>query len=425
MNTLPEIPSIFERMKMARRRGQRKGELWERSGSWLLRYYVDDPEKFDPKTGRPGRSRITVTVAPSKGPGSVGKREAQRIAWDEYLSMVDTMSLRPSSMRTFAEFVRERYTPDVLGQPGILKPATRVQARSILKAHVLPALGSVRLRDISVSHVQALCNAKAAAGLSTQTVKNIKNRISAILTEAKRHGWYAGELPTTMVRLPHMQRKERHALTWEQVCALSRELPEPIATLVLFLTLTGLRIGEAMGLCWKRVNLTAQPIIVNAEIIPPMSIAVRENYVLRNYQTLKTAKSVRNVPIPMWFVPRLAALSSSPDGSAVDSKECPVFANGAGKAPVDEHNTAARFLKPAAKRLGLLIDQQTGKTTVSWHVFRHTYATLTDQANFTASERQHLLGHANAAQTMHYTHAVLESLRPRLEVMVDPGSLTH
>lgn len=392
---------------MARRRGQRTGTLLNRSGSWLLRYYVDGTE-IDPKSGKLKRDRITVTIAESKGPRAVCKREAKRIAWDEWLSKLDQAHTRPSSAKTFLEFVNLRYRPDVIAY---MKPSTRAFAESILRKHVTPLLGSTPLREITPAHVQGIVNLKAKQGLSPQTLTHIRNRIGAILRHARAHSWFFGEIPTVACRLPEMVRKERLALTWAQVCQLANALPEPCATLVIFLTLTGLRIGEAMGLRWKRVNLTMETVMVDGETIPPLAIAVRESFVMGRYQTLKPSRAgKRIIPIPEWFAPRLAVLcrkDSAENGA--------VFANGKGLIPSDAHNLASRTLKPVAWVLEM--------PWVSWHTFRHSHSTLTDQLGLTMAERMKILGHSSSAVTMGYTHPELQAVRNKMEAMVDPRKL--
>ncbi len=392
---------------MARRRGQRTGHLYKRAGVWYLRYRVDSVET-DPETGKRKRERLTVPIALASGPRGVAKREAQRIAWDEYLSKLDQAAMRPGSMRTLQEFVAERFEADVLPA---LKPTGRAFYRYILGRHVLPELGGLAMREIDTASVQALLNRKLKQKLSTQTVTHIRNCLSAVLRHAKTMGWFAGDLPTASVRLPEMRRKERRALRWEQVCALARTVPEPVATLVVFLAVTGLRIGEAMGLRWRWVNLTAEPAIVEAEVIPPMSVAVRENYVRGRYQSLKTARSSRNVPVPAWFAPRLAALMTTGISA---TPEDPVFRASNGH-PLDQHNLARRALKPAAQALGM--------PWVSWHCLRHTNSTLADAAGLSLSERQRILGHATGEMSLHYTHAELEQIRERWERAVDPKLL--
>lgn len=405
--------SIFERPDMARKRGQKTGHLKRKSGSWLLRYWVDSATEIDQKTRRPKRIRLTQKIGTYIGPEAIKKREAARIAWEEILSPLDAAHIRPSSARTFLEFVNVRYRPDVLQT---LKPTTQHFAESILRCHVLPVLGSKPLRDILPAHVQDLLNTKRRQGLSTQTLLHIKNRISAVLRHAKSHRWYFGELPTEAARLPQMQREPRLALTWDQVALIANALPEPVSTLVVMLALTGLRIGEAMGLRWRHLNLTESPMLVSGEVIPPMSLLVRENYIaslkkkVERRQTLKTGSSYRTAMIPDWFAPRLLRLAV---GSKFVGIEDPVFCARNGR-PLDSHNIAARVMKPVVVALGF--------PWVSFHVFRHTFATLIHE-RLTMDERMRMMGHASSKTTMHYTHPEHESTRAKLAGMVNPKML--
>lgn len=419
--------SPFERA-MAKRKAQLTGELMERSGWWMLRYSVDTPE-IDPKTNRPKRERIIVPLARSTGPEAKTKSQMNRERVT-YMARIDQFAVRPSSTRTLQEFVEQRFYPD--RDPG-LKPAGRKFYRSILGKHVLPILGAFALREIIPARIQALITLKLQAGLGVQSCAHIRNCLSAVLRHARAMQWFVGDLPTAAVRLPRMKRKPRRAMTWEQVCSLANALPEPVSTLVVFLTVTGLRIGEAMGLRWKWLNLTPQAQIVDGELVPPLSVAVRENWVLGGYQTLKTSASMRNVPLPAWIVPRLLKLQFH----SKRGPEQPVFASQNVKAtgkPIDQHNIAKRLLKPAAAALGMgtpaepataTARAKPAKSWVSWHVFRHTNATLADQAGFSVTERQRILGHKTEAITMHYGGVNLDSTRPRMNAMVNPKLLQY
>lgn len=392
--------SIFE--NMAHKRGQFTGHWLDLKHSWTLRYWVDSAE-VDPQTGRVKRVQMTRFIGYKK---EMSKRDATREA-QRILADLDRAHLVPSSAKTFGEFVELRFRPDVIAQ---LKPTGKAFYESILRQHVLPALGTVPLRQLSTAHVQNLCNLarqkispRTKQPLSTKTVLEIKKAVQAILNHAKAHKWYFGDLPTEGVRLPEMVQKQRRALTWEQVCALSAALPEPAATLVIFLALTGLRIGEACGLRWARVNLTSYPKPLDGEILPPYSIAVRESFVMGKYQTLKPSPAgPRIIPIPEWFVQRLRTLA----GHNALVEHMAVFANSTGTAPLDQHNLAARVLKPTAAKLGM--------PWVTWHCLRHTYATLTDPV-LTQAERMRLLGHSTPQMTTRYTHPEIEGIRKKLD----------
>src|SRR5262245_60049127 len=82
-----------------------------------------------------------------------------------------------------------------------------------------------------------------------------------------------------------------------------------------------------------------------------------------------------------------------------------------GRAPLNESNLMRRFIKPAAKLVGM--------PWLSWHVFRHTHATLGEQIGMALSDRQAQIGHGDVGMTLHYTHSDLERRRAAVEAMSD------
>lgn len=391
------------------RRGQFKGYVYERLGSWYGQYRVDSTE-LD-KNGKFKRPKITKRIAPSSGPGKVSEKRARILFFDECLR--DLHKSGPLSTWVFRQFVAEIFEPQVILR---CKPTGQMHYRGMLKNHVLPALGNYKMRDVTPQTVYNLIKAKIEwrgpkkERLSTQTITHIRNTVSSVFRHAKRMQAYSGDLPTEGVRLPPLEHKERSALTWNQVQAVASIIgypdpaergtrgpnPDPekcakdnlqLGALVRVLALTGLRIGEAMGLRWKHVDLDAG------------ILKVRENFVRGKYGTLKTARSRRDIPLHSIAIAELRKLE--PAGG-----EMPVFAGRESGKPLDQHNVASRFLRPAGRR---------AKVTVSWHVLRHTAATLGDQVGLSVSERQRMLGHASGAMSLHYTHSDLDVVRERME----------
>jgi integrase len=75
---------------------------------------------------------------------------------------------------------------------------------------------------------------------------------------------------------------------------------------------------------------------------------------------------------------------------------------------MDSHNLLGRVLKPACKRVGL--------PSISWHSFRHIYATLLSDLGESLKTAQAQLGHARLSTTAEiYTHAVPASQRAAVE----------
>jgi integrase len=233
-----------------RRRGQRIGYLFKKNGSWWLQYR--DYAKLRPnKAGKMVPEHPIVHIGACEGPGKLTEKQAQRLAWDEYLSKADQVTKYPASKQTIADFVAESFIP---GLVETLKPGGKGHYAYMLNKHVLPALGKMQLRELQPLHVQKFLALKLKAGLSVQTALHIKNTISAIFRYAKSMRAYSGDLPTEGVRLPELHVAPRQVMTHDQVRQLADALPEQVSILVTVLAETGMRIGEAMGLRWKCVR---------------------------------------------------------------------------------------------------------------------------------------------------------------------------
>jgi integrase len=173
--------------------------------------------------------------------------------------------------------------------------------------------------------------------------------------------------------------------------------------MVLCATMTSMNIAEICGLRWKRVNLTAGPVIVDGESIPPFHLAVREQWYLRNWGSVKRRARRRNLPMASLLYEALRDLKAV---SRYTGPDDPVFASDLGR-PVDEKNILRRHLRKTAVAIGV--------PRLGWHDLRRTFATLADQLGFTIGERKALMGHSQAAMTLRYTETPTEHARLALE----------
>ena len=271
------------------------------------------------------------------------------------------------------------------------------------KNHIQPTLGAIQMRDVSPQMFQKLVSAKIEAGYSPQTIKHIRNCLSAIFRHARNLRFYEGSLPTDGVELPGMVRRERHALTWEQVLMLADAMPKH-RNLIILLGQTGMRIGEACGLLWKFVNLSAEWLVVDGEALPPNSLLVCSNWTVGERTSTKNRKW-RKVPLT---TEAQSALRLHWEMARFRGEDQPVFASRVGT-PLDAHNVSNRILKPAARKLGI--------PWACFHVLRHTTAALADKAGLTVAEKQKILGHRTADLSTHYSHPEIEHVREAMERM--------
>lgn len=362
-------------------------------------WYIAFREDALDENGKIVRTRRNVRIGSTK---ELSKREAQRIADEDVLARVNVNAVQPASLVTLKQFVDSSFRPEVVWA---LKHSGKQHYENMLKQHVLPALGNERLRNIRSQDVQRLVGLKVDAGYSVQTALHIRNVISAVFNHAKRRNAFIGENPARGVRLPEMERKEAHALTFKQGKALMAALPSPVAEMALVSMTCSLNVAELLGLRWKWLNLTGEPVVVDTELLHPYTLAVRQNYYRGHFGSPKSKARRRNVPLSASLVDVLLRLHR---GCDFGSPEDLVFASKNGT-PLVERNLTRRVLKPIGEELGI--------PWLSWHVFRHSHSTFGEEIGMALSDRQAQMGHSDVGMTLHYTHSDLERRRAAIETI--------
>jgi integrase len=158
----------------------------------------------------------------------------------------------------------------------------------------------------------------------------------------------------------------------------------------LLLVLTGLRVGELLALRWGSIDLKAR------------LLRVVETVYDGHFDQPKTKRSARTIPIGIETAVILAGICPA----AVDAKAL-VFATREGL-PLHRWNLLRKHLKPAAKKLGL--------PGVTWHLLRHSHATMLDSVGTPIGTMQSLLGHSTPDITREiYLHAIPEEQRRAVE----------
>jgi hypothetical protein len=274
------LVSHQEEQDLARRRRQAKGYLRAESGSWLLTYRV---YTWDLKTGRSKPERVTVPIGPAPNPptrrrrsGELTLKQAERFAWDHYLSKLDNATVRPFSTLTLAQFWEKRYVQHLERKK---KYATQTQYKSLWKRWIQPAIGQVRLFDLKPDQVDATCNAALAANKSTATAKHIKKVVSAMIEHARWAQMFTGENPAQLVEAtPHVAVRKPRAMTVEQcrrwLAAVTDEIADPkkrqsvnkpLRTISLLGLCCSMGVSEQLGLLWRHLNLTSHSCLVDGE----------------------------------------------------------------------------------------------------------------------------------------------------------------
>ncbi len=378
---------------LGRRRGQRKGHLRIEHGSWLLTYRVYDQNN--------NSRRETVKIGNATGADGFTKKQAERIAWDHYLSKVDLTVQHPKAMVTLGEFWDSKYKPHCMLK---LKKTTRDQYFSLYERWIKPPLQHKRLSNVSMEDVDAVMAAVIEAKRSTSTARACRKVLAALFTRAKRMKYAVGDNPALVSEPIEIEPvRKKVSLSFDQMKQVLAALKEPVRTMALTAVLTSMNVAELCGLRWSHINLTAEFQTFDGAALPPYTIAVRRHFSRGEETSLKTGARKRNIPIPDLLLGALQNLQKRPKFSGPDDV---VFCTPKGT-PQNQNNVRRRVFDPLGKNLGL--------TRLSWHVFRYSHATFTEAIGMSPRDRQSLMGHAALAMTQQYTSDDHDRMRRGLD----------
>jgi len=268
----------------------------------------------------------------------------------------------------------------VSGAAGEVSPRTVELYETQLRNHVLPALGALRLSEVTVLRVDAFLGAlRARRGVST--VKTCRSVVSGVMRLAARHGAVASN-PTREVRITGGRRRSPRALSAsERERWLSRLEADPVAVrkdlpdLTRWMLATGVRIGEALAVSWDEVDLGTGTVAIEWNLV-----RVRGVGLLRVPRT-KTASGERTLCLPDFALDMLRRRAATRACGAL-------FPDSLGG-----------WRDPSNTQRDLRRARGTEFAWVTSHVFRKTCATILDEAGLSARTIADQLGHSRPSLT--------------------------
>jgi integrase len=254
-----------------------------------------------------------------------------------------------------------------------LKASTRERYAGILREHIEPRWGTVKLADVGHADIQRWVS-ELADQSAPATVRKVHRVLSLILALAVRDGRLVRN-PAAGVNLPRVVTAEHRYLTHEQVHALAAECG-PYGLVVLTLAYTGLRWGEMAALRVGRIDFLRRRAAIAESVT-----------VVAGAQTWGTPKGHerRSVPIPRFLVDDLAAHVA---GRAPGDLVFPGAKGGA----LRTHVFQRAALTAAAKAIGA--------EGLHPHELRHTAASLAIASGANIKVVQTMLGHKSATMTL-------------------------
>lgn len=311
----------------------------------------------------------------------------------------------------------------------------------LLRVHMWPALGSVKLCDVTAANITALLLEHQKTHAHGTTIE-LYSRLNDMFKAAYINGVIDAN-PMDRVQRPRACKEEaaeaakkacEKALTVEQVSALIEGLeaaPPRLRAAVMLMLDTGIRCGELCGLEWRHINwatgavrIEQQAVMVRREVTISPTKTGRARTVYASSETLNTLKAWRAEQASRRVcqyvmsdgIDHSAHLAMCRGGMPLATERCHCKAQGL---PFEIPDTSTLPAEPEritaqVKALGKKI----GIDGLHPHTLRHTYASLALQNGADVVSVSRNLGHANPNTTLRvYSHASAESERRAAEIL--------
>ena len=364
---------------MARKRGNGEGSITRRKdGLYMARYTVETAI---------GAKRKTLY---GKTRGEVSEKLTKAMADRDDGLVFDADNLK------VGEYL-ERWLVDSVLET--VRPTTYERYEQIVRIHVRPALGSVKLKNLTPVHVRGLYREKLEAGLSARTVQYIHVTLHKALKQAVQDGLIPRNA-TEAVKAPQVRREEMRPLSGEQVKVLLEVARgDRLEALYVLAIHTGLRQGELLGLKWEDVDLESGTLRVRRTLVTAKGGPV--------LTAPKTKGSRRSVKLTQGAVEALRShlkhqLQEIDRAGSLWRENGLMFASESGE-PLDRRYLTSCRYKALLKRAELPM--------IRFHDLRHTCATLLLSKNVNPKIVSEMLGHASIAITLDTYSHVLPNMR--------------
>lgn len=297
-----------------------------------------------------------------------------------------------AKIQTLRQYAEKVFVPSLIVR---CAENTRCSYQLNLDNWIFPALGDLKMPDISSADINALLLSMQSQGKAQSTCVKVYTILQSLfkmayMTDAVPHN------PMEKVERPKPRKDEVQegveAYTVEEVQRILAALEEEPLKWRAYLRLlidTGMRRGEACGLQWKDVNFQENTVTISGNLCYTPQRGV--------YLTTPKNGQTRTVDVDPDVMKLLRTLRAS---QMIISQY--VFAQDNGE-PIHPQSPT-RYMKKLSERCGI--------PDLHPHKLRHTFASVAITSGADVASVSEKLGHSDKAITLRmYTHADQESMK--------------
>jgi integrase len=287
-----------------------------------------------------------------------------------------------------------------------LRVSTAYQYELMIRKHIIPNLGKVRLADLRLQRVEQLYSELVQSGLGIRTVRYVHAVLHRALERAVRYGLLLRN-PAHGAALPRLQYTEMNVLDAAQVSSfLVAASGSHYDALYHMAVNTGMRQGELFGLKWADLKWTAGTLSIQRQVqrIPGHTKQFVEPKTKAGRRTIKLGEgTLQALRLQKDKLADLEALA----GERWQEHDL-LFPCRVGT-PADPSNLRIDF-RNVLKAAGLPV--------IRFHDLRHTAASLMLNNGVPAIVVSKILGHSKPSVTLDvYGHLYLEMQTEAAKIM--------
>jgi integrase len=324
-----------------------------------------------------------------------GKTQKECRDWiKETLSKIDSGLTYEGTLLTLEKFIELWLSGKELSR----RPRTVFQYRKIATTHILPFMGSMKLKDIVPGHIKQLYAIKREEGTGARTLQIIHAVLHCALKQAVREG-LLGRNPVDAIERPKVEQAEFNVFNEKQARQFLMAAAGSTFEAVYYLALTtGMRQGELLGLKWADVDWEKSTLHVQRQL---------QQVEGKGYALVppKTKAGKRQIKLGQVMLEQLMAhrkrqeLAKTFAGIRWQENDL-IFPTTIGT-PLDHKRVTTEFK-------GLL--QKAGLPDMRFHDLRHTSISLLLENGIPLNTVQKRAGHSKASVTADiYGHAMAGS----------------
>lgn len=301
-----------------------------------------------------------------------------------------------------------------------IKQSTAISYKGYINNHIKPNIGEFKLSEMSVGILQEFINrefdcgnladGREGSGLSPKTVRNINLMMHKTLKKANELDLIPKNY-AEYVQLPRCRKPKIRVLTHSEHMRLLTALQhseEPLRFGAYLSLVTGMRLGEILGLRWVDIDLVDNVLRVERTVSRLCSVEGEGTELVIG--TPKTDSSLRDIPfsdsVKEEFI-KYRKWQSKYLGIKQPKKTDYVLMLRRGY-PVEP-----KTMQDVFKRILNTADIR----DINFHALRHTFATRAIENHMDPKTLSVILGHADVSTTLNrYAHVLEEQKRKAMEM---------